>query len=80
MKTILKRSPGNSADIYADANTRDRIHKHISDRNDVITDDDIKNATVPGVTPGTNNPYEEFSFDYNLVEPPVEIGNPLEIR
>ena len=29
--------------------TRTKIKKHLSDINDVITDDDIKNAVVPGI-------------------------------
>ena len=33
-----------SNEIFSDEATRDKIHKHLSDINDVITEDDIKNA------------------------------------
>jgi hypothetical protein len=33
---------------FSDEDTKEKIRKHLTDINDVITDNDIKNAKVPG--------------------------------
>lgn len=36
--------PGDTPKVYFDGVTYDKIHKHLSDINDVITEEDIKNV------------------------------------
>ena len=53
MKTPKTGKLAKEADreIDLDNSTKKRVKKHYSDINDKITDDDIKNAKVPGTKP-----------------------------
>lgn len=46
--------PNQAAEIFLDDATQERIHKHLSDINDVITEEDIRNVKTDMsiVTPG----------------------------
>lgn len=48
MKQAAMKSPeinaGDTTKVYFDDVTQDKIHKHLSDINDVITEQDIKNV------------------------------------
>ncbi|RZM18268.1 MAG: hypothetical protein EOO88_41185, partial [Pedobacter sp.] len=46
--------PGFSSEVFSDEATKEKIRKHLSDINDVITEDDIKNVrTSMTVMPAT---------------------------
>ena len=41
--------------IFSDEATKRKVRRHISDKNDIITEKDIKNAKVPGVDESATN-------------------------
>ena len=59
-----KNSEETESYTFSDQETKDKIHKHLEDKNDVITDKDIKNVKIPG----KDTPSEPTQKDKNVLE------------
>lgn len=45
-ETVKKKLVQLSSTLYADKSTYDKVHRHLSDINDTITEEDIKNVST----------------------------------
>ena len=60
-KSLVKLSPT----LYADKDTYDKVHRHITDINDTISEEDIKNVSTDIVVINTHEPLENDGSSYN---------------
>ena len=51
-ETVKKKLVQLSSTLYADKSTYDKVHRHLSDINDTITEEDIKNVSTDLVATG----------------------------
>lgn len=50
--------------LYKDEETRKRIHKHLQDKTDVITEDDLRNVQTDKLIQPSNPLYEPTSLGF----------------
>ena len=64
-KSLVKLSPT----LYADKDTYDKVHRHLTDINDTISEEDIKNISTDIVVINTHEPLDNDGSNYNGLKP-----------